>query len=77
MNANYFVLLAAIVLATGLRLSLAQARAFQFVANSMFNPVFIQPSLLSQQTNTASAPPPVEGRPSDRKGAGTRVSRLS
>jgi hypothetical protein len=74
MNAKYFAILTAIILATGLSLPVTQAQASQILLTKTFNAVLVQPSLKSPSLSkdTASPPPPVRGAPRDRAGAGTR-----
>jgi hypothetical protein len=74
MNAKYFATLTAIVLATGLSRPMTQAQASQVVLIKMFNDVLVQdsPKSLSLSKETAPPPPPVNGAPRDRTGAGTR-----
>ena len=77
MNAKYFATLTAIVLATGLSLRVTHAQASQVVLTSMFNHVLVQdsPKSLSLSKETAPPPPPVNGAPRDRTGAGTRYHK--
>jgi hypothetical protein len=74
MNAKYFAALTAIVLATGLSLPVTHAQASQIVLISMFNDVLVQdsPKSLSLSKETAAPPPPVNGAPRERTGAGSR-----
>ena len=74
MNAKYFATLTAIVLATGLSRPMTQAQASQVVLVKMFNDVLVQdsPKSLSLSKETAAPPPPVNGAPRERTGAGSR-----
>jgi hypothetical protein len=74
MNAKYFATLTTIIFATGLSLPVTQAQASQIVLTKTFNAVFVQPSLKSPNLSkdTALQPPPVDGAPRERIGAGTR-----
>ena len=77
MNAKYFATLTAIVLATGLSRPMTQAQVSQVVLIKMFNDVLVQdsPKSLSLLKETAPPPPPVNGAPRDRTGAGTRYHK--
>jgi len=74
MNAKYFATLTAIIFATGLSVAVRHAQASQIVLTKTFNAVLVQPSLKSPNLSnkTAPPPPPVDGTPHERTGAGTR-----
>jgi hypothetical protein len=74
MNAKSIAALTTIVLATMLNQSLTCAQVPQLVRNSMFNKVLVQRSPLFPRQLIASAPPPVEGAPDERTGAGSRAA---
>ena len=76
MNIKYFAALTAIVLATGFSQPLTQAQDPQVVLTSMFNDVLVQRSLLNPSlSRNSDSPPPDNGAPSDRTGAGTRTAQ--
>jgi hypothetical protein len=76
MNVKYFAALTAIVLATELSQPLTHAQASQVVLTSMFNDVLVQRSPLNPSlSRNLDSPPPIDGRPDDRTGAGTRAAQ--
>ena len=76
MNTKYFPTLIAIALATGLNPPVTYAQTSQSLLTSRSSNVLVQRSSLipNQLIDLATPPPPVDGRPDDRKPAGTRCS---
>lgn len=54
---------------------LRHAQASQIVLTKMFNAVVVQRSTLNPNLPSDSVPPPVDGAPDDRTGAGTRAAQ--
>lgn len=79
MKANHPALLTAIILVTGLNLSVTQAQFSQVLLTSIFNNLVVQISPLStsRQLDLALSEPPVDGRPDDRTPAGTRATKVN
>jgi hypothetical protein len=63
------------IIAAILMSGITPAQAQELVATSMFNSVVVQRSPKSFNQQVESAPPPVDGRPSDRTSAGSRVAQ--
>lgn len=75
MNAKYFALLTAIVVATGFSQPVTHVQAPQLVVASMFNNVLVERSPKTPSRQIGQVPPPDRGAPGGRSEGASRSKR--